>query len=726
MPAPVNMNANPRKSKSLYTPILYDVPESTVSSMGEAGTCSTYLKRLTREHLARASMEEMESSASWSPTPESKARIAQLTQKVKRAYADANGNPADGRWAFVSDLLRLRCTRGGRRWIGVNLEARAPEIPKHLCVIPNSSEEWNELERRIKNEEDVNSKVQRWIKTAEFEPLTPDVTVDQDQDQDQEETALHPPVASKPQAKTPGGRTSTSAVQSNLKTGFSISNPLSSGSKFGFNVVKRQDSVIRDTKSKNTPSSAPLRRGSPPSTPLVPDSPSSCAVNGAEVPEQSCHPPTLPLSSNSHSQIVSAVPSSPFGFVNQSQQEFNPPSFRQSQIHTSTPLPVLVDQVQQSGPRRKSSSEASITSVSPVTHAEGDCATQNRKRQRSESPDEPAAKRARAIPDNINHPPTPPPPAKVTAGNLATPSAIKDLPRLTELLALSPRNRWSAPRKRVSKSPTPRTAPIQASESLNHSTISAPPEQPHGQKVVDVVNANDNPPPAATIPEPPSETAPSQAPLTLFSVNTVCEVHDDANGGRSRVAEPAADLESEADDIDTSVIEGVLTVQESLPQTPDFPPSPKGDPFRFPSVSAESLASKLEATTYNLFGLDDLDSSPAKSLSSLAGSDSESDDYNGRDDTTLGNINTAVPKHLHDIVDSEFNPQFTSTQKPGLDFNLASNAVLSGQTISDYVDLANEKLPSTSQLQAEVNSQVDEIDRFMDADLGYDSVVPGS
>ena len=168
-----------RTSKSLYT-VLYDhVSELSASSTGETEPCSIYLKRLTREHLARASMEEIGPSVTFSP--KSEARVAQWTEKVKQAFAEANGNAADGRWTLVSDLLQLHCTRGGSRWLGINLDLQAPEIPKQLCHIPETNEEWEELERRIKAEEDVNSKVQRWIRSAEFVPLSPGTAVNQGQ-----------------------------------------------------------------------------------------------------------------------------------------------------------------------------------------------------------------------------------------------------------------------------------------------------------------------------------------------------------------------------------------------------------------------------------------------------------------------------------------------------------------------------------------------------------------
>jgi hypothetical protein len=95
-------------SKFLYTAVLYgNVPESSISSTAELGS---YSKRLMHEHLARASMEEVVSSDLDAQTPESKARVTQLTEKVKWAYSETSGNPADGRWAVISDLLRLHST----------------------------------------------------------------------------------------------------------------------------------------------------------------------------------------------------------------------------------------------------------------------------------------------------------------------------------------------------------------------------------------------------------------------------------------------------------------------------------------------------------------------------------------------------------------------------------------------------------------------------------------
>lgn len=251
-------------SKSLFTAVLYDnVPESsTSSSTGEAGSCSTYLKRLTREHLARASMEEVESSDIGSQNSESMTRVAQLTEKVRRAFSEANGNPADGRWIFISELLRLHSTGRGKRWIGTNMGARAPEVPKHLCIIPKTSDEWHDIERKRKEEEDVKSKVQRWITAAEFEPLTPETTM-----------AQEPPVV----GENPSAQALSTALgkspnrhkpkQPTIKAVFNPSGPAFLSSNIGFTVVKRSSTIVKGKPNVGVPQ--PSLSPPPPLSPAV-------------------------------------------------------------------------------------------------------------------------------------------------------------------------------------------------------------------------------------------------------------------------------------------------------------------------------------------------------------------------------------------------------------------------------------------------------------------------
>ncbi|KAF9445770.1 hypothetical protein P691DRAFT_251938 [Macrolepiota fuliginosa MF-IS2] len=223
----------------------------------------------------------------------------------------------------------------------------------------------------------------------------------------------------------------------------------------------------------------------------------------------------------------------------------------------------------------------------------------------------------------------------------------------------------------------------------------------------------------SSVPEPLSKEPPPKAFHALLSEDPSPADPLPAKPTQAEVplpTRPMSGAESQPEETDGAV-EEVLPVPESRPQTPVLQKSPDSDPFRFPSPDPGSFSSKLGVTAYNLYGLDTFDnSSPAKSLSSLAGSDSELDDDDDEDEQTLDRI--TIPKDVH-LLDVEFAPQFTSTQKRSNSLDVNSTSGITSDAL-----WANEKLPSTSQLQAEVNSQVDGFDKFMAADLSLDVVTP--
>jgi hypothetical protein len=177
-------------------------------------------------------MEEVGSQLADATGSKSIAKVAQLTERAKRAYSEANGNPADGRWIFVSDLLRLHCTRGGRHWIGTNTSVEAPVVPEHLCMLPKKNNEWKQLDRKRKEEEDVKSRVQRWITTAAFDPLTPETTI-------VPESTVNEQIPFT-QASLSVSQRPIQNKQTILKTAYDPANPTN---KFGFPVVKRSHVV---------------------------------------------------------------------------------------------------------------------------------------------------------------------------------------------------------------------------------------------------------------------------------------------------------------------------------------------------------------------------------------------------------------------------------------------------------------------------------------------------
>jgi len=361
---------------------------------------------------------------------------------------------------------------------------------------------------------------------------------------------------------------------------------------------------------------------------------------------------------------------------------------------------------------------------SDQTHREVDVVS-NRKRARSGSLEPPVAKRLRSAVEEIGHPFSSQ--LRPEAAELpVTPSTIRNLPRLTELLALSPHQKHDTPQKGASRIPVDSPSSIHTSDARDRpeTSIISPELQIKGPD--DLVTDS----PHVPVPEMPLTTLQLGASTTKTpGISSDIADHGDFVDPQLTIQPTIAPVSEEDDDV-PSIIEEALKVYEPRPHTPVHPPPPQKDQFHFP-VDPNLLMSKLDAKTYNLYGLDLLDNSPAKSLSSLAGSDADSDSDSDSDcgkattHQTLENIIEIVPGRHQYPVDPDFNPRATSTQKPGLETNLASNLGLSGHTTLDNLNWGNDSLPSASQLQAEVNGQVNEFDKFMEADLSYDQVVSG-
>lgn len=765
---PQNRIVGSGKNKSLYTAVLYDsVPESNTSSFaGEAGAYSSYLRRITREHLSRASMEEVDSSVVGSPSPESKRRVAQLTQRVKRAYSEANGNPANGRWSFISDLLRLSTTRGGRRWLDVNTTAEVPEIPDHLCIIPKTSEEWHELERKWKEEEEVKSKVQRWITTAEFEPLTPEATVVREPAEGEE----LPPIEFN--EKDSGDSTRKLTTQATLKGISTLNDPLFGGSKLGFSVVKRSNTIA---------SGKPV----PPKS-QQPFSPSHANYS---VPKSSHREGDIkPGRDLSLSEEQNQIPAADHGDISTNvrplnlvfassdtfhDQDFLPPSFSLSQVQTSTPRAGRVNDAQRSSPipfagplslpspvatPKPTKTYARPRTTFPVSPAlpdperpspqpQGGVTGVTRKRSLSPSlQGGPATKRARWVTDEVTSQPSTRPLPQIPSSpqdiNVAllevTPQ--RNLPRLKELLASAKRSRHETPRvKRPSEVHADLPVSIKDSghgSGLNPSNTVTVKEQAVATVILNSELAFHDPTPNSTHELPPSPEAVETGAEVAVSSNETesvpyspksppdLPVSGDPNG--FDFDEPSThdspshnhcpQTISEAESQPELTIEKVLAQDEPRPLSPIPPESPGSNPFLANLADVDSLPDTHGAVIYELYGLDGLDNpSPTKSLSSLADADSESDS-----DLEVELMGMDSSKSLH-LLDSEFRPQLTSTQKShtGLDADLSVAAFGASLPPDGLVWGDGDRLVSTSQLQAEVNSQVDELDKFMEADLGY-------
>jgi hypothetical protein len=425
-------------------------------------------------------------------------------------------------------------------------------------------------------------------------------------------------------------------------------------------------------------------------------------------------------------------------------QKSLPPSFLASQIHTSTLRRDVASEVENQPtmafkhPAPPSTDGMEIprpavdnSHLSEPLHLPD---SYSRKRVRSVSPGERehVLKRARVSQqtDRFSPPAGRPPNAK----EMPSTPPNRNLPRLTDLIA-SVKCQNPSPRKKSSSSKLPpplvenvtdiTTVPkptIRHQDDPKKKEPTPPTDAVHRDFIQSPSSEREPYPPMAEVntdvrveakPTSALETealCPEQIPENLLKDRRM-KVHSEKFPALSDQSARQPDSER----LDTRPAEEALAVPDSRPQTPDPPKSPPSHLLRFPSAEPGSPRDNLEVTSYNLYGLDNFDNpSPAKSLSSLAGSDSGSgSDEEDGEDTTDGNI--TVPQDF-DFVGHEFNPPFTSTQKSGLE--IIKNTI--GSALPS--DLLSGRLPSTSQLQAEINSQVDEFDKFMEVDLGFDPV----
>ncbi|KAK0484184.1 hypothetical protein EDD18DRAFT_1429796 [Armillaria luteobubalina] len=128
---------------------------------------SAYLEQLSQHHIALAGLEEIPASDCGSDLgDDALQRVHALHDRVVEALEYSNGDPADGRWSHLTELLRLSCTRGGKRYIGVRIDGENATPGPSGFVLLDTEEEWFEVENWQK---DVAVHVDRSL--DETEPL---------------------------------------------------------------------------------------------------------------------------------------------------------------------------------------------------------------------------------------------------------------------------------------------------------------------------------------------------------------------------------------------------------------------------------------------------------------------------------------------------------------------------------------------------------------------------
>jgi len=263
---------------------LYSTPTFTI---GPLGKYAAYIKQLSKKYEALAKVMHDEPPSpprigfSESDHEDQEHRIYALRERVKEAWVNADGNPADGKWAFLSKILQMGSTSGRRgRWIGARPDVKTPEQLEgnSLGWLNAKSEgEWKEWERKFNQERRVKEKVESWKRRVDVEPGIEEEIVDDSVDgdaprssavvrnalvsytsDDTTNTKVASDANNRKKALQENSRVTVKATAAPskpvVKASSSSVDPLKDTAPFGFGVVKRpsQQSVVNGKPSAGT------------------------------------------------------------------------------------------------------------------------------------------------------------------------------------------------------------------------------------------------------------------------------------------------------------------------------------------------------------------------------------------------------------------------------------------------------------------------------------------
>ena len=614
-------------------------------------------------------------------------RINSLRRRVDEAWTNADGNPADGKWVFLTHLLRMGVTSGrGGRWLGARADLKVPE-PIEGWVNAETEAEWNEWEKKDRAERAVKEKVENWKRNVE-PPAPPRSTA----------PIVNAPVTKPPPSKASDRTETTTKVPSVLeeakgsqaKAKVSVvkatSNPLKDAAPFGFSVVKKptqvkgkptgsgkQKAVDSDTGSglgvKGSGQNPDVDDAQPlvsqrinPDVEVGPHAKDS-GKNSQALDDQAPPPPNVRHISDV-SELVSLV-NELFGHVINlsTTQSFLPPSFPSSVIQTSTPKP---DAKPPSKPRKPE----------PIPHV-------------TSAPPTPVAFLLRPMPV---FPPLSPRVTKTYGRHNSSPNQPLEASASLPAIPLTPTRDTStnANNKRAALEPPAspsdgralkktRTMPAVALQAQT-----ALPPSPHTPPRP-VVQPNSSPPsPMPVTPKKP--TIPTLTDLLASAKKGKGSPKRASTKPRSRVPDPP--------------------VARKAP-FPSIAPYDEDNPYMLDPYAISAQGVDLDLPV-------DIDlQSPTKSLSSLAGSDSEDD-----------------IDELDDPGDISFNPVATSTQHPFIGHKSGASQPTGDSWASVYGDVGPRQVPASSsnsfpyaynsQFESDVAKQVDRVDKLLEKDVDYD------
>lgn len=228
----------------------------------------SYLNTLSRQHVALAqNVKEVPSSRPSSPELElylgpdaeketsglSEAqlrrvqRVEDLRSRVVDAFRKAKGEPGEGKWTQISHMLRMGCTAGRYRWIrGCAPSGRQIREVDPSLALPETEEEWHEMERKFEQKQQLKQKVEIWQEgVAPVEEQSQETQASESQNE-----PAHPKADTTLQRKS----SSKSTVASLSKQG-----------SLQFKVAKRASGIITSGKPDDptTPNDGPLPHEKP-------------------------------------------------------------------------------------------------------------------------------------------------------------------------------------------------------------------------------------------------------------------------------------------------------------------------------------------------------------------------------------------------------------------------------------------------------------------------------
>ncbi|PPQ91933.1 hypothetical protein CVT25_000976 [Psilocybe cyanescens] len=287
-----------------FTPVIFplegDIPFAPSLASGSSSNKGpnglSYMERLAKKHeaLARMVREEprfLPHADQNSDGTASDERVTVLRELVREALVKADGNPADGKYIFLTQLLRLKSTSGlNGRWSGVRTDLSPPEElkgPGLGWINAKTETEWKEWERKYEAERRVKDKVENWKKTVEAPS---------------KDSSLQESLQDAPALK--GHSRTTAAVPGSKVSSVSVAvDPLKSSTPFGFSVVKRTQKTAVGKPSGSGSGNAKV----PPKKPSgsASSKPGKGAHNKhiADLPEHSFIPPSFPSS-----QLLTSTP----------------------------------------------------------------------------------------------------------------------------------------------------------------------------------------------------------------------------------------------------------------------------------------------------------------------------------------------------------------------------------------------------------------------------------